>query len=100
AAIQMDHRISCDGAARFDAAAVGRDATRKHAQPGEQRGYVGGRRCKGSHGFRQVSSRISLPSGGRITLLRGASVGTPIIRKADPVTLENTGAATAPPECC
>ena len=46
---------------------------------------------------RQVSSRISLPSGGRITLLSGASVGTPSMRSAAPMTFENTGAATAPP---
>ena len=44
-----------------------------------------------------VSSPISAPSGGRITLSTGASVGTPSVRSAAPVTAENTGAATAPP---
>ena len=102
AAVRMRSRIRGKRDARFDAAAVGRDAARKGAQLREQRGHVcrlrGGGGGKRGHGaLRQVSSRISLPSGGRITLLSGASVGTPSMRNAEPVTFENTGAATAPP---
>ena len=46
---------------------------------------------------RHVSSRIAAPASGRITLSPGASGGTPSVRSADPITVENTGAATSPP---
>ena len=98
AAIRMRSRIRGECHARFDAAAVCGDATRKRAQSCEQRGHIDRGEGNGVHGGGgQVSSTISLPSGGRITLLSGASVGTPSMRSADPVTLENTGAATTPP---
>ena len=97
AAVHVRARIGGEGDTRFDAAAVGGDAARKRAKLREQRGNVGGGRSERGHGVRQVSSRISPPSGGRITLLSGASVGTPSMRNAEPVTFENTGAATAPP---
>jgi len=34
---------------------------------------------------------------GRITLSPGASGGVPSVRSAEPITVENTGAATSPP---
>ena len=97
ATVDVRARVGREGDTGLDTAAVGGDAARKRAKLREQRGNVGGGRSERGHGVRQVSSRISAPSGGRITLLSGASVGTPSIRNAEPVTFENTGAATAPP---
>ena len=74
--------------------AVGGDAARHDRQPGDERGGVESGREQRRH---HVSSLTSPPSGGRITLSSGASGGVPSIRNADPITDENTGAATSPP---
>ncbi len=105
AAVCMRPRVRGKRHAGFDAAAVRSDPAREGTQLREERSDVGnpGGIVRGDGGESgqersgQVSSRISLPCGGRITLLSGASVGTPSMRSAEPVTFENTGAATAPP---
>ena len=74
--------------------AVGGEAARRDRKPREQRRDVEAGRERRRD---QVSSLIATPSAGRITLSTGASGGTPSMRSADPITVENTGAATAPP---
>jgi hypothetical protein len=74
--------------------AVGRDPARQDREAREERRYidVGGKRRR-----HQVSSRTATTSVGRITLSPGASGGVPSVRSAEPITVENTGAATSPP---
>ena len=74
--------------------AVGGDPARRDREAGEERRDVDVGRKRGRH---HVSSRTAVPSAGRITLSPGASGGVPSVRSAEPITVENTGAATSPP---
>ncbi len=74
--------------------AVGDDPLRACGERRQERRDVERRRWRARL---HVSSRTAPPSGGRITLLAGASVGTPSMRNAEPITVANTGAATSPP---
>src|SRR5208283_3691036 len=85
------------GVARTHAAAVGRDAGDRHRESGQQRRNLGIRRGRDCRGVVHVSSRTSPLSAGSCGWLIGASVGTPSRRRAAPMTLLNTGAATLPP---
>ena len=94
AAILTRAPVRGERVARTHLPAIGGDARDRHRQLREQRrNFRVGRGDFGDH----VSSRTSLPSGGRTTLLIGASGGTPSSRSAVPMTLLKTGAATLPP---
>jgi hypothetical protein len=93
AAIERFTRKCGEGVALRNAATVGDDAFGCGTERCQQRRNIHFRSDEGGH----VSSPISAMSAGRITLSTGASVGTPSIRSAEPITVENTGAATAPP---
>ncbi len=80
--------------ARTHEPAVGADSARNDRESRDELGRVESGVDQRRH---HVSSWTSAPSGGRMTLSSGASGGVPSIRSADPITDENTGAATSPP---
>src|SRR4030095_14446124 len=86
----------CESVARLHLPAISSHPLRSRAEPCQQRRYVERANGDARH---QVSSRISPPSGGRITFSTGASAGTHSIRSPAPVTVEKTGAVTSRQEC-